>query len=80
LDVKTTVEIPDALFNEAKKYAAARGLTFREVIETGLRDVLDRDRGAQKPFRLRNHTFKGKGQLIHDWKTIRQLIHEGRGG
>ena len=77
--MKTTVEIPDALMAEAKKYAAARGLTLREVLEMSLRRTLDQP-GGKKTFRLRKTTFKGKGQLIHDWETIRALIYEGRGG
>lgn len=78
--MKTTVEIPDALFHQAKKYASAHGLTFREVIETSLRRTLDEKHGRKKPFRLRKVTFKGTGQLVHDWETIRSLIYEGRGG
>jgi hypothetical protein len=78
--VKTTVEIPDALFTEVKKYATSHGLTFRELIETSLRRTLEKQTGARKPFRLRKVTFKGKGQLIHDWETIRALTYEGRGG
>ena len=78
--MKTTVEIPDALFNEVKKYAAARGLTFRELIETSLRRTLDKQSSARKPFRLRKVTFKGKGQRIRDAETIRALIYQGRGG
>jgi hypothetical protein len=77
--VKTTVEIADALMAEARQYADARGLTFREVLEMSLRQILDQP-SAKKPFRLRKTTFKGKGQLIHDWETIRALIYEGRGG
>jgi hypothetical protein len=78
--VKTTVEIPDALFAEVKKYAAAHGLTFRELIETSLRRSLEKQSSARKPFRLRKVTFKGKGQRIRDGETIRALIYEGRGG
>jgi Arc/MetJ family transcription regulator len=78
--VKTTVEITDSLFAEVKKYAAAHGLTFRELIETSLRRTLEKQTASKKPFRLRKVTFKGKGQRIHDWETIRALIHEGRGG
>lgn len=78
--MKTTVEIPDALFAEVKKYATSHRLTFRELIETSLRRTLEQQTGAKKPFRLRKVTFKGKGQRIHDWETIRSLIHEGRGG
>ena len=78
--MKTTVEIPDALFTEAKKYASARGLTFRQVVETSLRRTLDEKRAAKKPFKLRKATFKGNGQLVQNWETIRSLIYEGRGG
>ena len=78
--MKTTVEIPDALFAEVKKYAAAHGLTFRELIETSLRRSLEKQSSARKPFRLRKVTFKGKGQRIRDAETIRALIYEGRGG
>ena len=62
--MKTTVEIPDPLFTELKKYAAAHGLTFRQLLETS----------------LRRSTFKGKGQRIHDCESIRSSIQEGRGG
>jgi hypothetical protein len=78
--VKTTVEIPDPLFTEIKKYAATHGLSFRELIEASLRRTLEKQPGPKKPFRLRKVTFKGKGQRIHDWPAIRSLIHEGRGG
>jgi hypothetical protein len=78
--VKTTVEIPDALMAEAKKYASVRGLSFREVLEMSLRRTVEQEPAEKKPFRLRKTSFKGKGQLIHDWETIRALIYEGRGG
>ena len=44
--MKTTVEISDALFREAKRYAAAHELTFRQVLETGLRAVVEKKRVA----------------------------------
>ena len=78
--MKTTVEIPDALFTEVKKYAAAHGLTFRELIETSLRHTLEKQSSARKPFRLRKVILKGKGERIRDGDTIRALIYQGRGG
>jgi hypothetical protein len=78
--VKTTVEIPDGLFRETKRYASARGLTFREVIETSLRRTLEKQSSVRRPFKLRKTSIKGKGQLIHDWETMRALAYEGRGG
>ena len=53
--MKTTVEIPDALLREAKNYAARRGMTLKEVLETGLRQVLESERPA-RPFKDRKST------------------------
>lgn len=39
--MKTTVEVPDGLFREAKAYAARHGMPVREVFELGLRLVLE---------------------------------------
>jgi hypothetical protein len=39
--MKTTVEIPDCLYREAKAYAATHGMSLREVIEAGLRGLLE---------------------------------------
>ena len=82
--MKTTVEITDALFDEAKSVAFKQGITFRVLLEEGLRSALDaRKSAASKPFRLRDGSFKGKGQGMvrpMDWAEIRDLIYEGRGG
>ncbi len=45
-NMKTTVELPDALMTAAKRYANLRKITLREVIETGLGTVLAAERGA----------------------------------
>lgn len=39
--MKTTVELPDALFRRAKILAARRGTTLRELIVDGLQRVTD---------------------------------------
>ena len=78
--MKTTVEIPNALFQEAKAYAAGRNLSLKEVIEAGLRRVLEESRVERKPFRLRDGSFRGRGIAADaDWPTIRRMIYEGRG-
>jgi hypothetical protein len=78
--VKTTVDLPDSLFAGAKRYAMARGLTLKEVIETGVRNVLASDRSGTPPFRLKRCAFKGKGLAPGlDWAQIRDKIYEGRG-
>jgi predicted component of type VI protein secretion system len=42
--VKTTVELPDELFRRAKAEAALRGRRFKDLIEEGLRLVLQTPR------------------------------------
>ena len=77
--MKTTVEIPDALFKEAKRFAAAHELTFRELIEAGLRRVVQAP-VKQEPFKLKRASFKGDG-MIKDftWDEIRDLIYDDGG-
>jgi hypothetical protein len=79
--MKATVEIPDPLFRQAKAYAASHGIPLREIIETGLRTVLEGRPPAGKRFRLKTITTKGHGLVCDgDWNTIRSLIYEGHGG
>lgn len=39
--MKATVEIPDHLFRQAKAAAALRGRKFKDLVEEGLRHVLE---------------------------------------
>ncbi len=80
--VKTTVEISDALLDEAKRVASRESSTLRELIEEGLRRSLD-ERRRRKGFRLRRAAFRGKGLqpgVPGEWHRLRELIYEGRGG
>ena len=80
--MKTTVEIPDSLFRQAKEYAARNGITIREVLELGLQSFLE---GSTAPrarrFKLKTITTKGDGLACDpDWSVVRSLIYEGHGG
>lgn len=46
---KTTVELSDELFRRAKAEAALRGRKFRDLVEEGLRLVLETPRSGQRP-------------------------------
>jgi hypothetical protein len=79
--MKTTVEIPDALLDEARRVAAREGTTIRALLEEGLRRALaQRKTGG---FRLRRATFKGQGLQpgVADgsWERIRDLAYDQRG-
>ncbi len=81
--MKTTVEIADGLFAQAKRAAKRRGMPLRRLIEEGLRRVLS-DESEKKPFKLRNVTFGGSGFTPEfanaSWESIRAAIYEGHGG
>jgi Arc/MetJ family transcription regulator len=82
--MKTTIEINDALLLQAKQLAAKRKQTLKSVVEAALRQFLNASAEPQRPFRLRKHTFRGRGLQSHlaegDWAMVREHIYEGRGG
>ncbi len=81
--MKTTVEIPDDLLQEAKAVAAAEDITLRSLIEEGLRWVLSIRRKKTERFVLREGRVAGNG--VRDgvdegnWEQIRDQIYDGRG-
>jgi len=81
--MKTTIEISDALLDEAKKLAARDQTTLRGLIERGLRHVIA-ERKRTPPFRLRKAAFKGRGLSEEaarlGWDRLSELAYEGRGG
>lgn len=81
--MKTTIEIADPLFQQAKALAAKEGLSFRILVEEGLRSVVEaRTSTPSKPFRLRDGSFKGgRGlQTGVKWKDLAALAYEDEGG
>jgi hypothetical protein len=81
--MKTTIQIPDSLFEEARRVAQRERVTLRSLVEAGLRRVLS-DRAKRCDFRLRRATFRGKGLQPGlegaSWDRIRDAIYEGHGG
>ncbi len=78
--MKTTVEISDSLFQEAKRCAARKNVSFREIVEEGLRIVLRRETRVSPAFHLRDGSFGGEGVVESlSWPQIRERIYGGRG-
>lgn len=80
--MKTTVEIPDALLQEAKRRAARERTTVKALIIEALQRLLG-DRRSPGAFQLRKATFGGQG-LQHPmaeapWEQVRDASYEGRG-
>jgi predicted component of type VI protein secretion system len=51
-NVKTTIEVPDSLYRRAKSEAALRGRKLKDLVEEGLRLVLDRRSRENRPASL----------------------------
>jgi Arc/MetJ family transcription regulator len=79
-DMKTTIEITDSLLAEAKECARSRGLTFRQIVEEGLRTVVEKSKAPTGKWVLRDCSFGGL-KTVRDlpWHEVRRLVNEGRG-
>jgi hypothetical protein len=83
--MKTTIHIPDSLFDEAKKVAHREKTTLKALVEEGLRKVVT-ERSGRGPieFKLRPASFKGRGlnpQLAGaTWDRILDISYEEHGG
>ena len=82
--MKTTIELADALLEEARRVARREGTTLRALVEQGLRQAIAQRQRRTAPFRLRDASF-GRGGLRPElegasWDRLRELAYEGRGG
>ena len=71
--MKTTIEIPDALFRRAKSTAAQRGIPLRALVSEALADKLRVRNSEEKPW------MKSFGKLRHLHKEtlkINRIIEE----
>lgn len=71
--MKTTIEIPDALFRKAKVKAAERGIPLRALMVSALTRELEPERDADKPWMK---TFGGLKHLHKETLRINQIIDE----
>jgi hypothetical protein len=81
--MKTTIDIADSLFEQARKAAAKDKTTFKAVVEASLRQYLARHSRPQARFKLKDGSFRGQGLQAGlregDWRQVRAMIYEGRG-
>jgi hypothetical protein len=71
--MRTTVDIPDELLRRAKSQAALRGRKLKDLVEEGLRLVLDEPPSDSKP-----PTHQAKRVSVHD--LVKDLIFEDDDG
>jgi hypothetical protein len=61
--MKTTVEVPDDLYRRAKAEAALRGRKLKDLIEEGLRLVLDAPRKTRRRSTLAGLMKRARGSV-----------------
>ena len=61
--MKTTVEVPDDLYRRAKAEAALRGRKLRDLIEEGLRLVLEAPRKTRRQPSLAGLMKRARGAI-----------------
>lgn len=81
--MKITIEMPNEMLAQARRFAKREGLTLNAVLELGLRKVIA-EKGALPTFKLRDASFKGKGLSSKfrnaSWEEIREAAYSRRGG
>jgi len=61
--MKTTIEVPDELYRRAKAEAALRGRKLRDLVEEGLRLVLEAPPKARRRPSLAGLTRRARGMI-----------------
>ena len=76
-NMKTTLDLSDALFFMAKEVASKQKTTLRALVEEGLRKVLgERQQAAQTSFKLRDASVRGGATIHLDGHALRDLANE----
>jgi hypothetical protein len=79
--MRTTVDLPAALLQQAKRRAVREQTTLKAIVERGLRLVLS-ETTPTSAFKLRRASVKGKGLQPEwrdaSWDQIRDLIYGER--
>lgn len=77
--MKTTIDIANPLFFQAKNWAHEKKMTMREVFELALRLFFNPVKKT-KPFKLKKYHFKGTGLVPDlagkDWADIKNMIRD----
>lgn len=81
--MKTTIDIADAILEESRRIAQRDKTTLRELVQEGLRRVLEERRVSVPPFQMKTLPTAGGGFQPNfadgDWSRIRDEAYQGRG-
>lgn len=80
-EMRTTIDIPDALFRRVKREAAERGISMREIIIRGLQAELKGRTQPKERYRLHWRTETGRilpGVRLDDRDALFDLMDDRR--
>lgn len=76
--MKTTIELKDELFRRAKRYAAGRGITMRQLVEESLQATIE-SKPPTKTYRLPDLAQGKRGAsdplTDYSWSDLRAEIY-----
>lgn len=77
--MRTSIELPDPMFNRARTLAQQRGTTMKSLIEEGLRHVLDSEGPTDTGEEVRLLTYGTGGMRPEfaegDWNKLAEVIY-----
>ncbi|MBZ5608821.1 MAG: hypothetical protein LAP38_11210 [Acidobacteriia bacterium] len=74
--MKTTVEIPEALFRQAKASAAQRGISLKDLFAEALREKLRRKPEGDPREQPWMRAFGGLRKLRAETKRVNRIVHQ----
>ncbi len=82
--MKTTIELPDGVLEEAHALATSRSVPVQEILEVAVRRYLEDQRPIPSGrFTLRAVTVDGEGLdpalVDQGWSAVRTLVYQGHG-
>ena len=74
--MKTTIDLPDEIFQKAKVFCAQNNRTLRDLFSEALSDKLKQEADSKKPEWENLFGVYGKGQERKETKRIAKIISE----
>ena len=76
--MKTTIELSDDIFLRARDLARSRKVTFKTILEEGLRRILSEDISQSSSYSFQPIVQNGQGmaeEFAGDWASVRDVIY-----
>jgi uncharacterized protein DUF6364 len=72
--MQTTLRLDDELCRQAKAQAAAQGISLTRLIETAIREYLERPAPTPRRRRLRLPVSRATGGLVAGFSTLEEAV------